>query len=130
MKILQNVIVKQILTKDSKEKLYKQYEEGKTQLQKEIDQFKFELKKQEKLKKFSPKSLKVHFEKEISGREEKIKLFDFQIKQLDILPIGSELKDQELQSILEVKEGDNWENVIAGKTIVVKDGIVSEIRER
>ncbi|WP_335870694.1 YlqD family protein [Bacillus sp. 2205SS5-2] len=130
MKILQTVIVKQVLTTHSKDKLFKKYESHKRQMQKEIDQFKFELKKQEKMKKFSPKTIAVHFEKEIAARQEKIKLVEFQIEQLTILPIGSEIKDQELQSIIEVEVGDQWEKVISGKTILVKDGVISEIRER
>ncbi len=59
---------------------------------------------------------------------EKIKLTDFQIDQLQILPLGSELKDKEIQGILEVQVGDNWEEKNLSRTIVVKDGYISEIR--
>lgn len=128
MKILQSVIVKQVLTENSKEKLFSSYHEKKLQLQKECDQLRFELKKLERTKKFPPTSLKIHFEKEISNRQEKIKLVDFQIEQLSILPLGSELAEQSIQSVVDVKVGDDWNTIISDKMIIVKDGFITEIR--
>ncbi|RIW36385.1 hypothetical protein D3H55_05610 [Bacillus salacetis] len=128
MKILQNVIVNQVLTEASKTALLEKYEGKKFQLQKECEQLRFELKKMEKTQKYSSRNLKAHFEKEIESRMEKIKLTDFQIDQLDILPLGSELKDKEVQGIVEVEVGDNWEEKNLSRTIVIKDGYISEIR--
>ena len=45
--------------------------------------------------------LKTHFEKEIQKREEKQKLLEFQIEQLHMLPLGSELKEKEVQALKE-----------------------------
>lgn len=128
MHVLQNIVVKQILTKKSKEELLRNYEETKRQLQKECEQLRFELKKLERTKKFQPSVLKKQFDKEIQIRQEKIKLIEFQIEQLHILPLGSELKEKEIQGIVEVNVGDRWEEVVENKTIVIKDGIVTEIR--
>ncbi|KMY45023.1 hypothetical protein AC622_12985 [Bacillus sp. FJAT-27916] len=128
MKILQNVIVKQILTEKSKLELLDQFNSKKAILKKECDQLRFELKKLEKTKKFQPVSLKTHFEKEIDVRKEKIKLLDFQIQQLDILPYGSELKEREVQAIVDVEIGQNWEEIVQTKTIIVKDGVVDEFK--
>ena len=128
MKIIQNVIVNQVLTESSKKQLLETYTSKKLQLQKESEQLRFELKKLEKTRSFQPASLRAHFEKEISSRLEKIKLVEFQIEQLNILPAGSELKEREVQSIAEVEIGTNWEEFIQTKVIVVKDGIVEEIR--
>jgi hypothetical protein len=128
MRILQNVTVNQVLTESSKKALLDKYEGKKCQLQKECDQLKFEMKKLEKTKKYSSTNLKSRFEKEIDARMEKIKLTDFQIDQLNILPFGSELKDKELQGIVEVEVGDNWEEKFSSKTIVIKDGYITEIR--
>lgn len=130
MKLLQTVVVKQLLTDKSKAELFEKYHSRKLQLQKECDQLKFELKKHEKTKKFQPTQLIKHFEKEIHNRQEKIKLADFQIDQLHILPLGSEIKEREVQALVEVNEGDCWEEFLASKTIIIKDGIVAEIRER
>lgn len=128
VKILQNVIVNQVLTESSKNKLLETYKTKRLQLQKESEQLRFELKKLEKTRNFQPANLRTHFEKEINGRQEKIKLLEFQIEQLNILPVGSELKEREVQSIVELEVGANWDEFIQTKTIVIKDGIVSEIR--
>ncbi|WP_026692518.1 YlqD family protein [Peribacillus kribbensis] len=128
MEILQTVIVKHVLTETSKNQLLEKYEHNKGQLLKECGQLRFELKKMEKMKKMHPGSLKVHFEKEINKRQEKIKMLDFQIDQLGLLPLGSELKDRELQAIVKVEVGQVWDEAIGTKTIVVKDGMITEIR--
>lgn len=129
MKLVTTVTVVQILTEKSKEKIANSLSARKTQLQKEIGQLQFEMKRLEKSKKFPEYRLRQYFEKEIDERKEKIKLLDFQLEQLEILPLGSELKEREMEAIVEVQEGDSWEKILAGKTIVIKDGIIEEIRE-
>jgi hypothetical protein len=128
MKLIRTVEIKQILTAESKAKLKEKFETAKQQLQQECEQLRFELKRLEKAKKLSPVLLKQHFEKEMNQREEKIKLLDFQIEQLHILPLGSELKEREMQALVDVNIGDRWEEIITPKTIIVEDGIVKEIR--
>ena len=130
MKIIQTVTVKQILTEKSREKLSAKYNQQKQQLQKECDQLLFEMKKLERTRKFSAAGLKAQFDKEIEVRKEKIKLIDFQIEQLGMLPYGSELKDQDVMALVDIEIGDNWEAIMTGKTVIIKDGIVTEIRER
>lgn len=126
MQMIQTVVVKQILTEKSKEKLFTKYHNQRLQLQKEVSQLQFELKRMEKAKTFSPAELKNHFEKEINKRLEKEKNLDFQIEQLHMLPLGSELKEKEVQALVEIKIGDPWDEM--EQTIVVKDGIIAEIR--
>lgn len=128
MKILQTVIVKQVLTEKSKEEIANKYHQQKLQLQKESEQLRFELKKFQRTKKYQQDNLQRHFEKEVQLRQEKIKLIDFQLEQLQILPLGSELQQTECQAVIEVNEGDRWDEVVMDKTIIIKDGIVKEIR--
>lgn len=71
MKILQNVIVNQVLTESSKNQLLEKYKSKRLQLQKESEQLRFELKKLEKTRTLQPASLRAHFEKEINQRQEK-----------------------------------------------------------
>jgi hypothetical protein len=129
MQIIQTVVVKQVLTENSKKKLFDHYHTQKLQLQKESSQLHFELKRLEKAKTFSPGSLKNHFEKEINKRLEKEKLLDFQIEQLHMLPLGSELKEKEVQALVEVKVGDSWNERLGQPEIIIKDGIIKEIRK-
>lgn len=128
MQLIQTVIVKQILTKQSKNKLLNKYFAGKLQMQKEYEQLQFELKKLEKAKKYQASALKTHFEKELEKRLDKEKLYEFQIEQLHMLPLGSELKEKEVQALVEVNVGDDWEKVMGQHTIIIKDGKIEEIR--
>jgi len=128
MKILQTVVVKQILTEKSRQNLLEQYHSRILQLKKEIEQLRFEWKKLEKSKKFQPESLKKHFEKEMNLRQEKERLLEFQISQLHMLPLESELKEKEVQALVEVNIGDAWDTIESGKAIIIRDGIVEDIR--
>ena len=74
--------------------------------------------------------LKRQFDNEIKMRTEKIKVLDFHLEQLHILPLGSELKESELQALVEIQQGDRWDDFHGERTIIVRDGIVVEIRER
>lgn len=128
MKLLQSVVVKQVLTEKSKEKLQEKYHTNILQLQKECDQLRFEMKKLEKNKKLYQPNLSKQFEKEIQNRLEKIKLIEFQLEQLHILPLESELKEKEVQALVEVQIGDRWSKLTGEKTIVIKDDFIVEIR--
>ncbi|WHY02354.1 YlqD family protein [Neobacillus sp. DY30] len=128
MQLIQTVIVKQILTEESKQKLLEKYFAGKLQMQKEYEQLQFELKKLEKAKKYQSSALKTHFEKELKKRHDKEKLYEFQIEQLHMLPLGSELKEKEVQALVEVNVGDKWDEVTGQRTIIIKNGMIDEIR--
>ena len=128
MKIIKSVAVKQVLTGNSKQSMLKKFRSQIFQMQKECEQLRFELRRHEKERKFDNGTLRLKFEEEINRRQEKNKLLDYQIEQLELLPIGSELNDGEVQTVLEVEIGDNWEKVSAESEIVVKDGMIDEIR--
>ncbi|MCM3594325.1 YlqD family protein [Metabacillus idriensis] len=126
MEIFQTVMVKQILTETSREQLLNHFMQTKQQLEREIDQLSFQLKKKEKTN--QTEEMRKQYQREISKRMDKIKIADFQIQQLHTLPLGSEMKEKEMNAILEVQVGDRWDDLIKEKTIVIKDGIVVEIR--
>ncbi|WAA13624.1 YlqD family protein [Fervidibacillus halotolerans] len=128
MKILTKVTVKQVLTETSKKELFISFSNRKAQLKKELEQLQFEWKRVEKARKYPDPTLRQRFEKEMDTRLEKIKLLDFQMEQLDVLPIGSELKEDELQGLVEVKVGDDWNKIRFERSIIVKDGIVIDIQ--
>jgi hypothetical protein len=128
MQIIQTVVVKHILTENSKQKLFDKYNAQKLQLQRECSQLQFELKRLEKTKTVSPGALNHHFEKEINRRREKEKLLQFQMEQLHILPLGSELKEKEVQALVDIKVGDEWDERVGQPVIILKDGIIEEIR--
>ncbi|CAM5719553.1 hypothetical protein SAFG77S_10364 [Streptomyces afghaniensis] len=125
MKILQSVTVKQVLTETTKKSISDRYRQEIQQLEKEIQQLQFEERKQLKNNP-SISEIKTFFRKEVTNKLEKQKTIEFQLKQLHILPLGTEIKEQEVMGLVDVQVGQVWES--ANKTIVLKDGIVVDIR--
>ncbi len=119
--------MKQVLTEASKQDLENRFINRKQALEKEMEQLKFQLKHMEKSNKGSS-LLHSQFEKEKSARLEKIEVLNFQLTQLEKLPLGSELVETELDALVEVKIGDDWEKIKESKTIIIKDSKVVEIR--
>ncbi|MBS2968960.1 YlqD family protein [Metabacillus sp. KIGAM252] len=126
MKIMQTVSVMQVLTENSKNKLLDGFNSNREQLLRECDQLYFQLKKLEKTN--ISIEMRQQYKKEIEKRKDKIKMVDFQIDQLNTLPLGSELKEKEVQAIVELEEGDSWTSSINERSIIVTDGIITEIR--
>ncbi|SFA38423.1 YlqD protein [Anoxybacillus pushchinoensis] len=126
MKIIQKVEVRQRLTENSKQQLIQQFMQQKQQLEQQCAQLIFEQKRMEKHTSFSPKQIKDKFEREMNVRRQKIEELDFLLEQLRILPIGSEIKERDVEAIIDVQIGMRWES---SKTIVIEDGIVVDIRE-
>lgn len=128
MQIITTITVKQVLTETSKQNLKTSFHLKKQQLLNEIEQLRFEMRRLEKTNKFSVERLRSHFEKQMDDRSGKIKRIDFQIEQLEILPLGSELKEREIQGLVSVEVGDNWNESLLERTIIIKDGIIEEIK--
>ncbi|MCM3725972.1 YlqD family protein [Neobacillus cucumis] len=128
MQLIQTVVVKQVLTEKSKEQLYEKFQGRMLQLKKESDQLLFEQKRLEKTKNFSSEALKKKFETEIRMRKEKMKLLEFQMEQLHNLPLGSEIQESEVQALVEVNVGDQWDDSVGRSTIIIEDGKIKEIR--
>lgn len=128
LQLITSITVNQILTENSKKALFQSFTERKQQLQREIEQLKFELKRLEKSKKYSITDLYQYFEKEIEKRHEKIEILDFQLEQLELLPLGSQLKEREIQGLVNVEIGDDWNEKLLNRTIIVKDGIIEDIK--
>ncbi|HEO8419038.1 YlqD family protein [Niallia sp. FSL W8-0635] len=125
MKILQSVTVKQVLTEATRKSISNRYMEEIQQLEKEVQQLHFEEKKQLKNHP-SGTEIKKFFRKEVTNKLEKQKTIEFQLNQLHILPLGTEIKEQEVMAVVDVQVGQAWEST--NKTIIVKDGIVVDIR--
>lgn len=129
MNIIKKVQVKQILTNKSKNNLKQRFLEEKMRLEQECQQLLFEKKKMENKKALVKKEITKRFQNEINHRKEKISLIDFKLEQLEILEIGSEIVEKEVEALVEVKVGTHWEELNNSKAIVIKDGIVIRIDE-
>ncbi|WP_338469845.1 YlqD family protein [Niallia sp. XMNu-256] len=127
MKLLQSVSVIHVLTEKSKTDLQEKYHTSLRQMEKECEQLQFQRKKFEKAKKYGQDDL-AKFDKEIQTRLDKVKNLEFQLEQLHMLPLGSEIKGQEVQTLINVQEGDRWSEITQDKAIVIKDDLIIEIR--
>lgn len=127
MKIIRKTTIKQILTPDSKANMKNRFLERKKQLDQEIKQLQFEKKKIEKKLNYSKEEVSKRFQTELDQRKEQIRWLDYQLSQLEILPLGSEITEGETESIVEVNIGDSWETLMKDSCIVIKDGIVDRI---
>ncbi|MHC5253295.1 YlqD family protein [Listeria kieliensis] len=128
MQIVQKITVKQVLTEKSRAELLTYYSEQRKLLEKEREQLLFEQKKVEHKNRYQKEQVSDYFEQEMQVRKEKMKLVDFQMEQLGILPLGSEIREREMEALIEISVGDKWDESLFDKTIVVTDGIVTEIR--
>lgn len=128
MKIIKKVLIKQIVTEQSKKKLRNRFEKQKMQLEQECQQLLFEQRKLSNKSGISKQELTIRFQSEIQKRKKEITLIDFKIEQLVMVEIGSEIIESEVETLVEVNEGMHW-NELNEQAIVIKDGIVVRIDE-
>ncbi|AIF43781.1 YlqD family protein [Virgibacillus sp. SK37] len=129
MKIIQKVLIKQIVTERSKEKLKSNFTSHKMRLEQECQQLLFEQRKLQNKPGVSKQDISQRFQQEIKNRKEKIKLADFKIEQLDMLEMGSEIIEDQVEALVEVSVGMDWTHSIKEKAIIIKDETVVRIDE-
>ncbi|MBB5172102.1 YlqD family protein [Texcoconibacillus texcoconensis] len=132
MEIIKKVVVKQILTEDSRNKMKEQLLSRQYRLNNEIQQLEFVQQRQMRdTKADSSKQANIQegFKREMTRRKERLRQIEVQLSQLDDLELGSEVKEGTLQTIENIEEGDDWQGVMGGTEIVIKDGVVHEIRK-
>ncbi len=129
MKIIKKIEVKQIITEASKEKIKNNFHARKMRLEQECQQLLFEKRKLLNKKGVYKQEIERRFEMEINKRKDEIKLIEFKEEQLDILDIGSEIVEGEVEALIDVNVGANWEELMKERAIVIKDDIVVRIDE-
>ncbi|GGN49632.1 MULTISPECIES: YlqD family protein [Oceanobacillus] len=129
MKIIKRVEVRQIITEKSKEKLKAHLFDQKMRLEQECQQLLFEKRKMLNKKGAHKQEVERKFHQEVQKRKEKIELIEFKEEQLEVLDLGSEIVEGEVESLVEVGIGTNWEELMKQQAIVIKDNIVVRIEE-
>ncbi|MBM7598619.1 hypothetical protein JOC34_000976 [Virgibacillus halotolerans] len=129
MKIMRKVLIKQIVTEKSKTKLKNKFNQSQMRLEQECQQLLFEQRKLQNKTGVSKQEISQRFQQEINKRKEKINLIDFKLEQLDILEIGSEMIEKEVEALVEVEVGSHWNEMVNEKAIVIKDDVVIRIDE-
>lgn len=133
MKIRRPVYIKVILTESSKQDLENEYAEKLNQHKIELEQLRFQGKKllHDAGKKGADYVRTVHekLHQEEKRKQESIEQTLFQIEQLELLPIGTEILHSTIEGEVDIHIGDSWDQVMNHTEIIIKDGIVHEIRE-
>lgn len=129
MKIIKKVLIKQIITENSRNQIIQQFENQKMRLEQECQQLQFEKKKLQHKTGVSKQEVTRRFDIEINKRKEKINLTDFKIKQMDILELGVEVVEDEVEALVEVTEGMHWVDLMKEQAIIIKDGKVVRVDE-
>lgn len=124
MQLIKKVIIKQVLTEESKAKLNDSFRQDKLQLKRECDQLLFEQRKLSRKHHSSKHDIIKRFDHEIEKRKDKINLIDFKLEQLTLLDLGSEVIEKEVDAIVDVKIGSKWSELNGPASIVVKDDVV------
>ncbi|MBO8155262.1 MAG: YlqD family protein [Bacillaceae bacterium] len=127
MKIIRKTAVKQVLTEQSKNAMREKFTRQHAQLKNECRQLEFEKRKLQNKKGISQQEVHKRFQREIERRENRMKWLEYKIEQLDILPPGSEITEDEVEEIIDVQEGDNWKELMGDRSIIIKDGVVIRI---
>jgi len=127
VKIIQKVLIKQVITKNSKQRLHENFSKEIMRLEQECQQLLFEQKKVKAKAAINKEKIRYRFQREIENRRKKIKLLEFKKEQLDLVDIGSEIVEAEVEALVEVAEGMSWKELQREKAIVIKDGIIIRI---
>ena len=127
MKIIKKVLIKQIVTEQSKQRLRNGFEKQKMQLEQECQQLLFEQRKLQNKTGVSKQEIAGRFQQEIQNRKNQIQLIDFKLEQLELLEIGSEIIEKEVEALVEVEVGMHWDGRMANKAIIIKDDTVIRI---
>src|SRR5699024_6617453 len=120
MKILKTVYVKQVITENSKQKLYEKFTTDKERLDRESQQLLFEQRKFKHKLSALDQEIKDRFYDQIGRGNKQLELLDFQLEQLVILEIGSEIVEKEVNGLVDITVGDNWKELTKEHSIIVK----------
>lgn len=129
LQIIQKITVKQVLTETSRKKLLERFEMEKKELEIECQQLRFEQRKL--LNKLGNKRLDIRekFQREMDHRKEKIVMLDFKMEQVSELVNGSEIIEKEVDALIPIEVGMEWDHALHKKSIIIEDGIVVRIDE-
>ncbi|KPV45424.1 hypothetical protein AN477_03260 [Alicyclobacillus ferrooxydans] len=132
MSIRQPVTVKFILTEQTKQQILAEQRRQIEQLTAELDQVELQGKQalEQAMAQGGPAAQEVRQQVEqarnqrLEQREQVIQ----QIQQIQQLELGTELQNMTVETMVDVNVGDDWSKVLMGAEIIIKDGIVHEIR--
>ncbi|WP_194840825.1 YlqD family protein [Filobacillus milosensis] len=127
MKFIRKTTIKQIITSESRNQLKEKFDLKIGQAKKELEQLQFEKKKLIYQKKFSQSKVEKRFVVEENKRQQLIEWYEYQLQQLHDIPDGNEIVEGEVDEVVEVDIGDNWDAISGNRSILIKDGKIIDI---
>jgi len=131
--IQRQVTVKVIMTEKRREALLRRYHRDLHQLQVELEQLEFQGRKwlndASKRGADAVKTVQERLYQEVASRKEKMAQRHIQIDQVELIPLDAEVIEGTVNSQVDVQVGDHWDELVDQAEIIVKDGIVVEIRQ-
>lgn len=133
MRIRRPVQVKLILTESTRNRFLEEIEEQVKRLRMELEQLQFQGKKllsdAQRRGPAAVEMVRERLAREERARRERIEALKAQAEQLRALPEGSEVLYTTVESDVEIRVGDDWNALMNGAEIVIKDGVVVAIRD-
>lgn len=133
MLIKRPVKVKMIMTPKTRDDFEKNYLGELHQIRLELEQLEFQNKKllaEAKKKNIDSQEMAIKIEQERKKRLLRLEQLEIRIKEILKIEDGVELNHSNIDSYVDVQVGDHWERVVESTEIVLKDGIIVEIREK
>lgn len=128
LKVIKKIPVKVVLTEKERETQHERLNGQLERMEREVEQFHFERKKMEKKHGSLPSNIDERLHQEVRQRKARIETLQYHREQLEVLPDFHEMKIDEVDSIVEVTEGMEW-NVLQDREIVIEDGVVKRVRD-
>lgn len=132
MEIRQPVAVKFILTEMAKQQIIAEQRRQVDRLTNELDQL--EEQGKQALEQAmtqggeAAKQVRDQFETEKNNRIVQREQTIQQIQQIQQMELGTEIQNMTVETIVNIRVGDDWGTILQGSEIIIKDGVVHEIR--
>ena len=133
LKVNVPVPIKLILTEQTKQGIIGEINGAIQQVQNELDQIDFQSRKalQDAEKAGNQQAVAAiqgRVQQEVGMRMERREQMMQQLVQIQQSEIGAEIPGGQIDTSVEIRVGDVWEEVVQGTEIVLRDGVVVEIR--
>lgn len=131
--IRQPVAVKFILTESAKQQILTEHRRQVELLMSELEQLeqqgKSALEQAMTQGGAAAQEVRERFEQEKNTRIQQREQMIQQIQQIQQMELGAEVQNMNVETSVEVKVGDDWGAILRGAEIIVKDGVIHEIRQ-
>lgn len=129
--VVRPVVVKAIVTETFKKQYLSELEDTVRRLDSVVTQIDTQIRRSELERQVSPQSraIRQQLEAERSRQEAARMELAARIKEAEALELQSEFSQGTLESMVEISVGDNFFTRLARSEVIIKDGIVIEIRE-